>query len=185
MVDYSAYEHGVRDEVYNHDEPNLWSYFVEGVPVLLLDTISSVRMLVNGSPGLLDSLTTTNPADLALIERAYNTGYNNSATVTVTLIAVNVAVGRCLSTSSGFFYLLCKSILLSCLVLPALSCRVLLVSLSLSLFTISTPSMIFHAETLYVFFFDAPQNFEARGAPPPPSHTLPPILPSALRIFLE
>jgi uncharacterized protein YbaR (Trm112 family) len=94
MVDYSAYEHGVRDEIYNH-EPNLWSYFVEGVPVLLLDTISSVRMLVNGSPGLLDSLTITNPADLALVVRAYNTGYNNGAAVTLeeTPIAVNVVVG--------------------------------------------------------------------------------------------
>jgi hypothetical protein len=94
MVDYSAYEHGVSDEIYNH-EPSLWSYFVEGVPVLLLDTISSVRMLVNGSPGLLDSLTITNPADFALVERAYNTGYNNGAAVTLeeTPIAVNVVVG--------------------------------------------------------------------------------------------
>jgi hypothetical protein len=31
MVEYSAYEPGVRDEIYNHD-PNLWMYFVEGVP---------------------------------------------------------------------------------------------------------------------------------------------------------
>ncbi len=94
MVDYSAYENGVRDEIYNH-EPNLWTYFVEGVPVLLLDTISSVRMLVNGSPGLLDSLTITNPVDLALIVRAYNTGYNNGVTITLeeTPIAVNVVVG--------------------------------------------------------------------------------------------
>jgi hypothetical protein len=94
MVDYSAFEPGVRDEMYNHD-PNLRMYFVEGVPVLLCDTISSVRMLVNGSPGLLDSLTITNPADLALIERAYNAGYNNGVTCTLdeTPLAVNGVVG--------------------------------------------------------------------------------------------
>jgi hypothetical protein len=94
MVDYSAFEPGVRDEIYSHD-PNLWMYFVEGVPVLLCDTISSVRMLVNGSPGLLDSLTITNPADLVLIERAYNAGYNNGVACTLeeTSLAVNVVVG--------------------------------------------------------------------------------------------
>ena len=94
MVDYSAFEPGVRDEIYSHD-PNLWMYFVEGVPVLLCDTISSVRMLVNGSPGLLDSLNITNPADLALIVRAYNAGYNNGAAFTLeeTPLAVNVVVG--------------------------------------------------------------------------------------------
>ena len=93
MVAGAALEQSVRDEVYNH-EPNLWSYFVEGAPVLLLENISSVRMLVNGTAGLLDSLTITNAGDRDRVERAYNTGYSE---VMVTLddppLAVNVVVG--------------------------------------------------------------------------------------------
>jgi hypothetical protein len=93
LVDGAMLEQSVRDEVYNH-EPNLWSYFVEGAPVLLLENISSVRMLVNGTAGLLDSLTIANEGDLALVERAYNTAYSD---VMVTLaeppVAVNVVVG--------------------------------------------------------------------------------------------
>jgi hypothetical protein len=57
LVDGSALEtQSMRDELFNH-EPNLWSYFVEGAPLLLVETIKSVRKLVNGSPGLLDFLT--------------------------------------------------------------------------------------------------------------------------------
>jgi hypothetical protein len=59
------------------NEPNLWSYFVEGAPVLLLSTISSVRKLVNGTPGLLDSLTITNDIDRDAIEVAYQVGYSD------------------------------------------------------------------------------------------------------------
>ena len=91
--DSSVLQKSVLDELYNH-EPNLWSYFVEGAPVLLLETISSVRMLVNGSPGLLDSINTTNAADAALIEDGYNTGYSeNMITLNTTPLAINVVVG--------------------------------------------------------------------------------------------
>eukprot|EP00966_Prymnesium_polylepis_P319841 7376263-Prymnesium_polylepis.1 len=45
----------LRRELYA-DEPNLWGYFVEGAPVNLIETVKSVRKLVNGSPALLDSL---------------------------------------------------------------------------------------------------------------------------------
>ena len=93
LVNSEVLEQSVRDEVYNH-EPNLWSYFVEGAPVLLLENISSVRMLVNGTAGLLDSLTITNAVDLDRVQRAYNTAYSD---VMVTLaeppLAVNVVVG--------------------------------------------------------------------------------------------
>jgi hypothetical protein len=59
-----------------------------------LETISSVRMLVNGSPGLLDSINTTNAADAALIEDGYNTGYSeNMITLNTTPLAINVVVG--------------------------------------------------------------------------------------------
>ena len=37
-------------------EPSLWGYFVEGAPINLTENIKPVRKLVNGSPGLLDSL---------------------------------------------------------------------------------------------------------------------------------
>jgi hypothetical protein len=93
LVDGAAIEQSVRHEVYNQEQ-NLWSYFVEGAPVLLLENISSVRMLVNGTAGLLDSLTITNAGDLDRVERAYNMGYSD---VLIKLdeppLAVNVVVG--------------------------------------------------------------------------------------------
>jgi hypothetical protein len=45
----------VRRELYDN-EPNLYGYFVEGAPVHMTETIKSTRKLVNGSPGLFDSL---------------------------------------------------------------------------------------------------------------------------------
>jgi ubiquitin C-terminal hydrolase len=39
------------------DEPDLWEYFVQGAPVITCGTLKSTRQLVNGTPGLLDSLT--------------------------------------------------------------------------------------------------------------------------------
>ena len=93
MVAGAALEQSVRDEVYNH-EPNLWSYFVEGAPVLLLENISSVRMLVNGTAGLLDSLNITNAGDRNRVETAYNTGYSEDmVTLDEPPLAVNVVVG--------------------------------------------------------------------------------------------
>ena len=78
LVDGSAFEaHSIRDELFNH-ERNLWSYFVEGAPVLLGKTIKSVRKLVNGSPGLLDSLNVINVADLQRIQDGYNTGFDKN-----------------------------------------------------------------------------------------------------------
>ena len=38
------------------DEDNLWGYFVEGAPVNLTENMASTRGLVNGSAGILDSL---------------------------------------------------------------------------------------------------------------------------------
>ena len=37
-------------------EPSLRGYFVEGAPINLTENIKPVRKLVNGSPGILDSL---------------------------------------------------------------------------------------------------------------------------------
>ena len=42
-------------DLYNA-EPSLWGYFVEGAPINLTENIKPVRKLVNGSPGILDSL---------------------------------------------------------------------------------------------------------------------------------
>jgi hypothetical protein len=93
LVDGSTLGQNVRNELYEH-EPNIWSYFVEGAPVLLSETISSVRMLVNGSPGLLNSLNIINDNDLMKIEQAYNIGYDDSmVTLEATPLTVNVAVG--------------------------------------------------------------------------------------------
>ncbi len=62
--------------------------------MLLLETISSVRMLVNGTPGLLDSLTLSNTEDIDLLARAYNIGYTDDmVTLDKTPLAVNVVVG--------------------------------------------------------------------------------------------
>ena len=43
------------NDLYNA-EPSLWGYFVEGAPINLCENIKPVRKLVNGSPGILDSL---------------------------------------------------------------------------------------------------------------------------------
>ena len=45
----------LRIDVYA-DEDHLWGYFVEGAPINLTENISSTRGLVNGSAGILDSL---------------------------------------------------------------------------------------------------------------------------------
>jgi hypothetical protein len=93
LVDGEMLQTTERLELYDH-EPNLWSYFVEGAPVLLLSTISSVRNLVNGTPALLDSLTVTNESDHDSIQRAYQLGYNDDfVTLRSRPIAVNVVVG--------------------------------------------------------------------------------------------
>ena len=59
-----------------------------------MDTISSVRMLVNGSPGLLDSLTIKDDDDLIQIRIAYVEGYNESMTsLLFPPLAVNIVCG--------------------------------------------------------------------------------------------
>ena len=70
LVDEEAFGDGsVREQLYE-EEPNLYGYFVEGAPVHLLETIKSVRKLVNGSPALLDSLVVGNAADEAALAAA-------------------------------------------------------------------------------------------------------------------
>ena len=83
-----------RDALYAH-ERNLWSYFVEGAPVHLLETIKSVRKLVNGSAGLLDSLELRNDVDRRRVAEAYEAGFNDGREVELELapLAVNVVVG--------------------------------------------------------------------------------------------
>jgi len=39
------------------EEPTLWGWYVRGAPVLLTENVKSTRGLVNGTPGVLDSLT--------------------------------------------------------------------------------------------------------------------------------
>jgi hypothetical protein len=86
-------EPNTRKDIYDHEQ-NMWSYFVEGAPALLLETISSVRMLVNGSQGLLDSLSITNETDLIKVDQAYTEGYNvNMTTLDVAPVAVNIVCG--------------------------------------------------------------------------------------------
>jgi hypothetical protein len=38
------------------EEPAAWGYYCEGAPILVANTIRSTRKLVNGTPGLMDSL---------------------------------------------------------------------------------------------------------------------------------
>jgi hypothetical protein len=93
LVDGEQLEPGVRNELYNH-EPNLWSYFVEGAPVLQLATISSVRHLVNGTPCVLDSITVTNDVDRDAMPNAYQVGYSEDIVTFESMpLAVNVVVG--------------------------------------------------------------------------------------------
>ncbi len=62
--------------------------------MLLLETISSVRMLVNGSQGLVDSLTITDDNDLARVTSAYAVGYDARMTsLNNAPLAVNIIFG--------------------------------------------------------------------------------------------
>ena len=62
--------------------------------MLLLETISSVRKLVNGSQGLLDSLTITNDDDLARVTSAYAVGHDEHMTsLNNAPLAVNIVFG--------------------------------------------------------------------------------------------
>ena len=75
LVDDAFASESERQEFYEH-EPNLWGYYVEGAPAHLLETIKSVRKLVNGSPVLLDSLQVKSDADRQLLVAAYAVGYS-------------------------------------------------------------------------------------------------------------
>ena len=62
------------DELY-HEERELWCYFVEDAPVNLTDTIMVTRKLINGTPGLADSLSFQNGiVPDALARRRLRTG---------------------------------------------------------------------------------------------------------------
>ena len=80
------------DELYDH-EPELWSYFVEGAPVNLTDTIMATRKLVNGTPGLLDSLSFRNGTVPDALDRAYDVGGYVEVTLEEPPLSVNVRVG--------------------------------------------------------------------------------------------
>jgi hypothetical protein len=61
----------IRKELYNN-EPTLHGYFVEGAPVHMTETIKSVRKLVNGTPGLCDSLVIMDDVEAFKIQTARN-----------------------------------------------------------------------------------------------------------------
>ena len=62
--------------------------------MLLTETISSVRKLVNGSQGLLNSLTITDDNDLARLSSAYAMGYDVYMTsLNNAPLAVNIVFG--------------------------------------------------------------------------------------------
>ena len=91
LVDDAFDDVQVREELYEH-EPNLWGYFVEGAPVHLLETIKSVRKLVNGSPALLYSLVVTNEDDQTTLANGIAGGHE-MVTLEKPPKAVNVIVG--------------------------------------------------------------------------------------------
>ena len=88
----------LRDDLYA-DEDHLWGYFVEGAPVNLTENISSTRGLVNGSAGILDSLSFENGLIPSEVELAYARAVTCRGTDLVTVdlleapLSVNVQVG--------------------------------------------------------------------------------------------
>ena len=86
----------LRDDVYA-DEEHLWCYFVEGAPVMLTETLKSVRKLVNGSPGILDSLSfndsSLSSSDASKVREAYVKGGFQEVVLDGEPLAVNVRVG--------------------------------------------------------------------------------------------
>ena len=91
LVDDAFADPQVREQLFEH-EPNLWGYFVEGAPVHLLETIKSVRKLVNGTPGLLDSLVVNNDKDKHLLRSKFAGGHD-VLTLEEPPYAVNIIVG--------------------------------------------------------------------------------------------
>lgn len=80
------------NELYDH-EPELWTYFVEGAPVNLTDTIMATRKLVNGTPGLLDSLSFRDGTVPEALAAAYDKGVYVEVTLDEPPLSVNVRVG--------------------------------------------------------------------------------------------
>ena len=91
LVDDAFEDDEVREELFKH-EKNLWGYFVEGAPVHMLETIKSVRKLVNGSPALLDSVVAANEDDQRTLDNRLAGGYSE-VTLTQPPTAVNLIVG--------------------------------------------------------------------------------------------
>ena len=92
------------------DEPTLWGWYVRGAPVLLTENVKSTRGLVNGTPGVLDSLTFKgegtdaagdDPLRVAQLERARDAerqsaepgGYVGAAIEVPRPTAVHIRVG--------------------------------------------------------------------------------------------
>jgi hypothetical protein len=80
------------DELYE-EESGLWSYFVEGAPLNLTQTIMATRKLVNGSPGLADSLTFRDGVVPAALAAAYDLRTYALVTLDEPPLSVNVLVG--------------------------------------------------------------------------------------------
>ena len=91
-------DQALRDEVYA-EEPNLWGYFVEGAPVNLTETIKSVRKLVNGSPGVLDSLEFRGGLVPENLSAAFAEGRFQVVELAEPPLAANVRVGGAQSPS--------------------------------------------------------------------------------------
>ena len=95
MCDPGDISHLTEDEQRRlfENEPNLMGWFVEGAPVVLTENISPTRKLVNGSAGVLDSLTFAGGVVPDELKAAYaRRGYCKVELHAVPL-SVNVRVG--------------------------------------------------------------------------------------------
>ena len=81
------------EAIQSEEAEGLWGYFCEGAPVLLTENIKSVRALVNGTPGLLDSLSFVDNAIPANYIDAEREGGFSEVTLTEPPYSVNVRVG--------------------------------------------------------------------------------------------
>ena len=82
----------LRKDLYQ-DELSLWGYFVEGAPINLTETQKAVRKLVNGSPGVLDSLSFANGKAPRKLAAAYAKGGFQIIELEEPPLAVNVRIG--------------------------------------------------------------------------------------------
>ncbi|KAJ1622139.1 hypothetical protein T492DRAFT_885747, partial [Pavlovales sp. CCMP2436] len=82
------------DELYAN-EPGLWGYYVQGAPALISENIKATRRCVNGSPGVLHSLTFDFNTVLPHLSAAIDARQFAIVDIDEPPVSVNIQIGAC------------------------------------------------------------------------------------------